>query len=853
MTHHNHPKCQALCPACEIGPFIRNHYFNGKLLLERDFTDEQRYQIDKLRHHHQRLHGWGVVCGLKVKPHEDSACRDRFVCIEPGTAIDCCGHEIIVREAECIDIRQLPAIKTLIDKKDGLPHTLQVCLRYRECPTEEIPVLYDECGCDDTRCAPNRILESYDVDVVIIQQPTPPDAPHSSRLTWKDNVTLLADVSRVVVNDLGHRMYLLVDDDVYAVDTTTSPIVGPNFHLSANGLEVAVSNDGDHLFVVTEPPVGSETNKRQLEVLRTSDMTRLYPPFDLQTSCKSDVRLIVASDDRLMALVGKTGNVLIWTEAELTGDIAPEPRTPVTLGTNLQSLALSADAQRGYAVGTNSNVVYVLNAAGAGSVDQDITILPQEVKRAVVAVAPGGDAEFLVVAGATKTGNRLYLVRLSSLGLPGEVALTHEPIGLAISPGGRWAYILERNGNQKSFVEVVDLYRLQQDLPTVAGTLLLVGDASQQIVASISGKFLYVPFLGAQTNTFDGGVAKIEVDEGACEEILWRHLEGCPHCDMPNCVVLATIENYRAGASIEDTNIDNRKGRQLLPSTQVLKELIECLLEQGPGGTSTQGLPGEPGLGIDAVQPTFVDCNEKGDAQIQKIGEQRTLVLQIPRGCNGEDGDKGDPGPGLEQGLTRIEALSWTHNGRHQPEDFLVEVQLASGGSKKGIVIGFTEEVQVSDTIDSDHVFHVLVETTAEENKKIGIVCRCPIRGSIVPVQLNLKLDKRIIVNNQGRIDKADELSPGNPSGGARGVAFLFDDHIPIASEILNGNISELWVLLRGDFVRDKKKRAIDAEFVRAELPTGDRPLPPGNQPLNEQLGIQGGTFESWFFINKKL
>ena len=47
------------------------------------------------------------------------------------------------------------------------PHKLQFCLRYKECGTEEIPVLYDECGCDETKCAPNRILESYEVDVLL--------------------------------------------------------------------------------------------------------------------------------------------------------------------------------------------------------------------------------------------------------------------------------------------------------------------------------------------------------------------------------------------------------------------------------------------------------------------------------------------------------------------------------------------------------------------------------------------------------------------------------------------------------------------------------------------------------------
>ena len=48
-------------PSCETGPYTRNHYFTGKLLVERDFTDEQRYYVEKMRHHNRRLHGWGVV------------------------------------------------------------------------------------------------------------------------------------------------------------------------------------------------------------------------------------------------------------------------------------------------------------------------------------------------------------------------------------------------------------------------------------------------------------------------------------------------------------------------------------------------------------------------------------------------------------------------------------------------------------------------------------------------------------------------------------------------------------------------------------------------------------------------
>src|SRR5687767_13381289 len=113
-THHRHQE-QGDCASCEIGPFERNNFFTGKLLLERDFIDEQDYFVEKNLLHNKRLHGWGVVCGLRLKQHSNASCRDRFVCLEPGMALDCCGHEIVVREEECFDLLALRAMQALLE------------------------------------------------------------------------------------------------------------------------------------------------------------------------------------------------------------------------------------------------------------------------------------------------------------------------------------------------------------------------------------------------------------------------------------------------------------------------------------------------------------------------------------------------------------------------------------------------------------------------------------------------------------------------------------------------------------------------------------------------------------------
>jgi hypothetical protein len=88
--------------------------------------------------------------------------------------------------------------------------------------------------------------------------------------------------------------------------------------------------------------------------------------------------------------------------------------------------------------------------------------------------------------------------------------------------------------------------------------------------------------------------------------------------------------------------------------------------------------------------------------------------------------------------------------------------------------------------------------------------------------------------DGSGRITEA-ELTPGEPVSPA--IAFLLSERF--AEGVLRQGESDLWVRLQGEFVVDEDGRAVDAEFTRAELPTGDR-------PAGEKFGVQGGLFQSW-------
>lgn len=219
-----------------------------------------------------------------------------------------------------------------------------------------------------------------------------------------------------------------------------------------------------------------------------------------------------------------------------------------------------------------------------------------------------------------------------------------------------------------------------------------------------------------------------------------------------------------------------------------------------------------------------------------KDGKDGQPGINGNNGAPGTNGKDGKDGVGLEPDLVRIDALSWTHN---MPSPLIKIIRTDAAGvplkdaagnvvTSKGIVIGFNGGIKVS-TVIAEKVFEVSAPHRGGQDNEEGYLCHCPIRGSVIPVSR--------IIGSPGLITNAEEIH--QPVANA--VAFIWEKLMPIHRLIEQGNIEDVWVRLRGDFVMDEKKRAIDAEFARGELPTGDR-------PGGSNFGIQGGLFESWFF-----
>jgi hypothetical protein len=152
----------------------RNRFFYGKLLdeihlqLEQKYFNQKRWMLNRLGL------GRGVLCGLDV------TVSGKTVCISPGVAIDGEGREIVVPQALQVDPWQLSdgTIAGQISLDHNVEHDVYICIVYRECPTDYVPVLVTDCDSDNQQ-APSIIAERFCVLVKEITEsnPAPPLPP----------------------------------------------------------------------------------------------------------------------------------------------------------------------------------------------------------------------------------------------------------------------------------------------------------------------------------------------------------------------------------------------------------------------------------------------------------------------------------------------------------------------------------------------------------------------------------------------------------------------------------------------------------------------------------------------------
>jgi DNA-binding beta-propeller fold protein YncE len=823
------------CLECDLPAQEHLNYFTGQFLTERDFCDEQTYHIGKHRQHNRYLHGWGTVCGLRVVQHPAPECRDRFVIIEPGLALDCCGREIVVQEEVCVELERYLAPTRPTDPGAALPPNLLISLCYTECKTEFVPALYSECACDEDICAANRVRESFRVDLRRISDheiPKPPSfEPVGARLMWQTTINL-ENASRIALDPNAHRVFVLNAADpgqIMVYDAQNHCLIRA-LDVDGVGVDLGVSPNGDFLYVIRHP-TGVPTDFF-LQVLDIQDLQNPNAVNDLQLSSgASQPQLVVArADGKVYTLdpnAAPNKQVIIWKSDIINNTPGADPALPigdpnapkyaeVPTGTDPRSIAVSPDGAWLF-IAEAANADHHVKAAKVDTLPPATPSVLHQIAvpdQPVLVAAPTRDTSRLYVVTAAHTV-RAFRIEEGPPAFPeigaGVPVGTATPVAIVVSPSGKWAYVLVRDAASKGWIHVIDGGKLATDPAHAVSGPVAVVDGPQDLLLTPDGRRLYAVGDGGNVSPC-AGVSVLDVEEEACAAIFWRALDGCPECPEDVCVPLAVIRDYSDGMVITDQRIANDI-RPLAPSTETLRQVILCALEKGQGKQGPEGPQGPQG-------PT---------------GPQGQVGPQGPDGVQGPQGPAGPPGPGLEAGLTQIDALSWKH------DEAIGSLEIKDENDRPifhGIVIGFTNNVRVAplsvsseQILYAEHIFQVLIEHDPEL-RRAGVICRCPISGRVVPV-------KFIKDSPNGNFITNVTLLPSNTAE-APGLAFI------INLEVLKRfNASELWVRLRGDFVIDVAGRAVDAEFVRAEFPTGDR-------PSGSNVGVQGGLFQSWFWLGQR-
>lgn len=157
---------------CSYNNFKRARYFHGMLMTERDFTEEQQYHINKRKLLNKMLHGWGVACGLEIKP---TPTPSSTIIIKQGLALDCKGNEIYVPEEYPLNIDKI--LKSRSNSKESASvcegsdtetnvKKLYVIIRYDEKYTDQVPIYAPGGGCEEKTCENSRIREGYCIEIV---------------------------------------------------------------------------------------------------------------------------------------------------------------------------------------------------------------------------------------------------------------------------------------------------------------------------------------------------------------------------------------------------------------------------------------------------------------------------------------------------------------------------------------------------------------------------------------------------------------------------------------------------------------------------------------------------------------
>jgi hypothetical protein len=696
----NHSIPDPSCDACGLFAITRNNNFDGKLLTAYHFEKESEFVRGLHRRHNSFLHGMGTVCGLRVHEHDDENCRRQYVVLEPGLALDCCGHEIVVSERRTIDVARLIA-EALAEQGrkprlfEGENLTVRIQLAYREVGKDPVPALLDECDIGNAEEC-DLIAEDYEVLVsAVINEVTPPvEGVLEPKLEWKLPLNVGLPQAAAVDREL-ERLYVAETDDqggyLRVYHTKTHLLLNRAQVLAAEDKDrgikaIALSRGGGRIYLAIPPSDdGSQTGSiLVIERLKLENGTLPDPLPTLSLPANQNaIHLdVTVRDDALLALgvdlaSGENAVLYRWSAEQIGQLLNGTDPSPVPADRNLTDLlrAVPRDpAQPEPAILKPVDMEQSIDGRWLILADNNPQGTPLTGRLVIISLpgfdsAVGSPADFIkdfalpsdqvaLAVGLSYDGSFLhalcryqsresYLLRikvddtslLSYIPHPAdtdqyrELPLileedahaepdTFKAIDLAVTPRDNFVYILRRRMNAGAQVPrgdilIADVDRMddrlvERDQPEIFKRTLRRGAALEDLVdfqvLSPLGSRLYAASHRADTS--EGMLRVYEIDESSCDTYFRNAiLKGCDGCATTQPVTIASFQQFILDALMVDVDpgtgnpfnlIDNFTHRETAPSTNTLRDVIQCMLDKGfnegvPGPRGDQGPQGNPG------------------------------------------------------------------------------------------------------------------------------------------------------------------------------------------------------------------------------------------------------------------
>jgi hypothetical protein len=169
-------------------PLRRVAYEAGMMLGLEATRDEQAYHRRRLNRHQYWLHGSGTLAGMRVSQTPDSHpnATDNILVrllVSPGIGIDGLGRDVLIHEPFCINLGEWLSAQTETRLREGYDDAadtlwLKVCVRQKDCPVAQQPVLARQLNLSTDAVQPSRTADSVMLELI-------PELPPPAAADWQ--------------------------------------------------------------------------------------------------------------------------------------------------------------------------------------------------------------------------------------------------------------------------------------------------------------------------------------------------------------------------------------------------------------------------------------------------------------------------------------------------------------------------------------------------------------------------------------------------------------------------------------------------------------------------------------------